>query len=425
MSAPSLSPPGRILPVIVFSQFAATSLWFAGNAILPQIENQWALPDGALATLTSMVQGGFILGTLAFAFFSIPDRFSPRAVFLVCACLGSLANAGVLFAGQNYHALLLFRGIAGFFLAGLYPVGMRIAAGWYQGGLGRALGFLVGALVLGTAFPHLLQGMSIALSWQWVTLLVSVLALTGGVALFLLVPDGPHIKSGTSFDHRALVRVFSSAEFRGSAFGYFGHMWELYAFWAFVPVFLAAHLTLAASLSFDISIWSFLIVAVGFLGCAAGGVIALRVGSAPVAFYQLLTSALCCLLSPLAFSLPTPWFLMFMLIWGDHSCRRLTSVLRVERENRATIAGRHRADYCELHRFRGNDHQYIPRWYGREVVGTIADVPGSAAGAAIRIVVNAKTAENHMNWGRPALCSLLKSYEVRIPVDRTHQTTTF
>ena len=143
-----------ILPVIVVAQFAGTSLWFAGNAVLGDLQTHWNLPDGALGYLTSSVQLGFITGTLVFAFFNLADRFSPRWVFFGCSILAALANLSIYGLAQGMVSLLLFRFATGFFLAGIYPVGMKIAASWFDRGLGSALGYLVGALVLGTAFPR-------------------------------------------------------------------------------------------------------------------------------------------------------------------------------------------------------------------------------------------------------------------------------
>ncbi len=303
--------PARILPVIVAAQFAGVAIWFAGNAVLPDLQRQWGFADAALGYVTSAVQLGFIAGTLVFAFLAIADRYSPRRVYLACSVAGALANLGAMAADGSLSALLATRFVTGFFLAGIYPVGMKIASGWYQKGLGHALGLLVGALVLGTAFPHLLKGLGQAWPWEAVVIGVSVLCALGGALMFAFVPDGPHLSRGTKFDPTALATVFRSRDFRASAFGYFGHMWELYAFWAFVPVALAAR-----GAADNVSLWAFAVIAAGFLGCAVGGRISLRAGSARVAVAQLGTSGACCLLSPLAFLAPTPVFLAFLLVWG-------------------------------------------------------------------------------------------------------------
>ena len=311
-----MQPPGRILPAIIGSQFAGTSLWFAGNAVLADLQRAWGLPAEALGYTTSAVQLGFISGTLAFAFFAVSDRVSPRIVFFVCSLAGAAANLGVYALAGGVWSLAAFRFLTGFFLAGIYPVGMKIASGWYRSGLGNALGFLVGALVLGTAFPHLLKGLGGALPWETVLLAVSAVAALGGVLMLLLVPDGPYLGKAPKFDPAALAVIFRSPRFRASAFGYFGHMWELYAFWAFVPFALAAHAAAGDGRALNVPLWSFAVIAAGFLGCAGGGLVSLRAGSARVAFVQLAASGVCCVVSPLLFHAPTPVFLAFLVFWG-------------------------------------------------------------------------------------------------------------
>jgi predicted MFS family arabinose efflux permease len=314
-NAAKLERPWHILPIIIFSQFAGTSLWFAGNAVLPDLQQQWQLANDAIGYVTSAVQLGFVAGTLAFAFFAIADRYSPRHVFLICSVFGALFNLAIYFVADGLASLLAVRFMTGFFLAGIYPVGMKIAAGWYQKDLGNAIGFLVGALVLGTAFPHLLKGLGTTFPWGTVTMAVSVTAVLGGLLMWCFVRDGPHLSKGTKFDPAALADIFRSPRFRASAFGYFGHMWELYAFWAFVPVVLAAHFA-QADAGLNVPLWSFAVIAAGSIGCAAGGLISLTAGSARVAFAQLATSGACCILSPFFFHAPTPVFLAFLLVWG-------------------------------------------------------------------------------------------------------------
>ena len=308
--------PRRILPVIILSQFAGTSLWFAGNAVLADLQLALGLPEAALGYVTSAVQLGFIAGTLVFAFFAVADILSPRLVFFLCSLAGAAANAASYALPEGLASLLALRFVTGFFLAGIYPVGMKIAAGWYRDDLGKALGFLVGALVLGTAFPHLLKGLGLALSAQGVMLGVSAVAAAGGIAMYAFVPDGPQLSKGARFDPRGLAAIFREARFRASAFGYFGHMWELYAFWAFLPVVLAAHAAAGAQPGLSVPLWAFAVIAAGALGCILGGLMSLRLGSAPVAFAQLSASGACCVASPLMFHAPTPVFLAFLLFWG-------------------------------------------------------------------------------------------------------------
>ncbi|MEZ4810398.1 MAG: MFS transporter [Allomuricauda sp.] len=312
-----MKPSKTILPIIVVSQFCCTSLWFAGNGVLHDLVVNFGLTEGAVGHLTSAVQFGFIIGTLLFAILSIADRFSPSKVFLSCALLGALFNLGVIWEGNGLASILLFRFFTGFFLAGIYPVGMKIAADYYEKGLGRSLGFLVGALVVGTAFPHLLKEMTDAFPWKSVLIATSFLAVLGGVLMVSMVPDGPYRKPSQKLYLSAFLKVFQNPNFRSAAFGYFGHMWELYAFWAFVPIILKTYSTVHSAITFNIPLVSFLIIAIGGLACVLGGYLAQAVGTKRIAFMSLLLSCACCLVSPLLFAQASEIvFVAFLLFWG-------------------------------------------------------------------------------------------------------------
>lgn len=220
----------------------------------------------------------------------------------------------MIWVGKSATSLFTMRFITGFFLAGIYPVGMKIAADWYEKGLGKALGYLVGALVLGTAFPHLLKSNLYALAWRQVLVFTSSFACIGGLLILFFVGDGPYRKPGSHFQPSAMFEVFRSADFRSAALGYFGHMWELYTFWAFVPIIL--QLYSSARHDMNISFWSFIVISVGALSCVAGGYISQRIGSGRVALYALFCSGLCCLVSFSFFQLPIPIFILMMLLWG-------------------------------------------------------------------------------------------------------------
>ena len=312
--------PRRILPVIVVSQFAGTSLWFAVNAVLPDLQRAWSLPPTALASLTSAVQLGFVAGTLVFALLMLADRFAPTRVFLACSLLAALCNAAIAFLDGQYALLLALRFAVGFLLAGIYPVGMKIAASWYREGLGAALGVLIGALVLGTALPHglralavdttLLPGFAGLQPWQVVVLLVSALAASGGVATAVLLP--PHeAPRGAPLRLRALGAIWSDRRLRASVFGYFGHMWELYTLYALLPLAIATRFADA-----QVSALAFWAIAAGALGCAGGGLLARRLGSARVAQVQLAASGVCCLVSPWLLHAPAAVFVAWLLVWG-------------------------------------------------------------------------------------------------------------
>ena len=308
-----------ILPVIVFAQFCCTSLWFAGNAVMGDLLLNFQLEPGALGHLTSAVQFGFIIGTLAFAFLSISDRFSPSRLFFICALVGAAINLGMLLPSQNLFSLAAIRFFTGFSLAGIYPVGMKIASDHFDKGLGRSLGFLVGALVLGTAFPHFLKAFSqeIDLGWRSVIIFISLLALAGGLLILILVPDGPYRTKRTKTELKLVFRIFKNSDFRSAAFGYFGHMWELYAFWAFVPVILGLYKEFHPGIELNISLASFFIIGLGGVACALAGYISEYAGTKRTARVILLLSGACCLCSPLLFYFESESLLLvFLIFWG-------------------------------------------------------------------------------------------------------------
>lgn len=309
--------PKFILFIIVISQFCCTSLWFAGNGIMNDLIPFFNLQSSDLAHLTSAVQFGFITGTLVFALFTIADRFSPSKVFFVCAILGAGFNVCLVFNHNTFLSLLIFRFLTGFFLAGIYPVGMKIATDYYKKGLGKSLGFLVGALVLGTALPHLLKDLLQSFSWKSVLITTSSLATFGGLLMFILVPDGPFRMAAKKLNLSAFLDVFKNTKFKKAALGYFGHMWELYAFWAFVPLVLEIYTKKHNLLDFNISLLSFVIIAIGSISCVLGSFLASKYGTKKTAFYSLLLSCICCLVSPLFFLVDNEIiFIVFLLFWG-------------------------------------------------------------------------------------------------------------
>jgi MFS family permease len=308
--------PGKhILYVIIISQFCCTTLWFATNAILPQLQANHGWPAETLGYITSAIQIGFIVGTLAFAVLGLSDRYSPSLVFLISSIAAAVTNAIPLLDISSINLTLFSRLGTGFFLAGVYPVGMKIASDWQKEGLGHWLGALVGALVLGTAFPHALKIIPDFFNPESLILSVSVLSIAGGSGMYLLVKDGPFHKPSKHFSFADVRSVFNVSAFRAPAFGYFGHMWELYAFWAFIPIFLMYYQS-TTSIEFSLSLWTFGIIASGFAGCILGGKLSLRYGSKTIATVALACSALCCLLSPLLIQLSFPSFMALLVFWG-------------------------------------------------------------------------------------------------------------
>ncbi|WP_247237116.1 nitrate/nitrite transporter [Telluribacter sp. SYSU D00476] len=307
--------PAYLLPLLVAAQFAGTSLWFAPNAVLLSLQPFHPGVTTFLPTMTTAVQLGFVLGTLCYSYFSIADRYSPVRVFMGSALLAALTNAAVLLSYQWLPGLFMTRMAVGFFLAGVYPVGMKICSDWYEAGLGKALGYLVGALVLGTAFPHLIRALSVQLDWRYVILATSALAVAGGLVVGLLVADGPFRRKAGRLNPAMLGEVFRVPDFRRYAFGYFGHMFEIYTFWAFVPLLLLTYTRLTGT-TLDVSLWSFVIIAVGALGCVSLGELSVRWGSHRTAWLALVVSAVCCGLVLGMALLPVVALVGYLLVWG-------------------------------------------------------------------------------------------------------------
>ena len=304
--------PRHVLPIIVLAQFAGTSLWFAVNAVMPDLQIQMGWPASDVGRLTSALQLGFIAGTLVFAVLAIADRFSSRRVFLLCSLAGSLCTLGALAHVDDFLALLMWRATTGFFLAGIYPVGMKIASQWFPKGLGVALGWLVGALVLGSASAHGIRALSSQLPWSTVMLSVAGLAAAGGLMLYVLIPEPPQKSmQAKQLQWQALASLWTDWRVRSSVLGYFGHMWELYTLWVLAPLILATRFE-----GTQLSIAAFSVIGVGALGCILGGLGAKRWGSAKVATLQLGMSGLCCLLAPWFMSASLEWMMAWLLIWG-------------------------------------------------------------------------------------------------------------
>lgn len=305
----------RVLPVIVTAQFLCTSLWFAGNAAAPDIVKQHGLQPGFLAHLTSAVQLGFITGTFLFALFNISDRFSPSRVFFVSSLLAAFFNLGLLV--PSGPALILgSRFLAGFMLAGIYPVGMKIAADYNPQGLGKSLGFLVGALVLGTALPHLLKAWSGTFPLSFLVMATSALCLAGGTGILLLVPDGPYRRPAQKLQLNSAFSSFRNPSFRSIAFGYFGHMWELYTFWAFIPAILAWSNN-QYGMDINVSLLSFCIIGIGALACTASGLLSQALSATRIATIALALSGVCCLIAPLMLQTGSKAVsIIFLFFWG-------------------------------------------------------------------------------------------------------------
>lgn len=297
------------------AQFLGTSLWFVGNVVLPQHPVFTTADESIIGFALSAVQLGFIFGTLIIALFNLADRIKSSLLFFLSCTFGSLMNLLLLNENLDVDWLVASRFFVGLALAGIYPVGIKIVSDHYQEGLGKALGYLVGALVLGTALPHFLSVLDVAFDFRFVTITTSCAAFLGGLSVLLFVPKGPFEKRPPKFKIRKILTVFKNKPLFRAALGYFGHMWELYAFWGFVPFFVSKYFNVA--IQNDSVAWiSFLTIGAGTLSCIIAGNLSGKWGSYKTARFNLTISGVLCLLSPLFFLLSPSVFIGLMLIWG-------------------------------------------------------------------------------------------------------------
>ena len=306
---------GSRIAVIVVAQLLGTSLWFSANAAFDDLARAWHLATSDLGHLTIAVQAGFIAGTFVFAISGLADRFAASRVFAACAVVGAVSNAAFGWWATDIAQGIALRFVTGFALAGVYPLGMKLVVSWEPDRAGEALGWLVGMLTFGTALPHLVRALGAGWPWPWVMGTSSVLALAAAVSIYAL-GDGPHLPRGRGrLQFGATLVVARIREFRASALAYFGHMWELYAFWTITPLLVAIVLTPAAATPRTVSLWSFAIIGIGGVGCILGGYLSRRVGSAWVAAVALAGSALSGLVFP-AIAGTGALALVVLLAWG-------------------------------------------------------------------------------------------------------------
>lgn len=305
-----------ILPRLVLAQLLGASLWFSSSAALPALIREWGLTQADGGLLVSMVQAGFILGTLIFALTNLADVLPASRIFLVSALVGAGANLLLAYTAQGLPGAMVYRFITGLALAGIYPVGMKVVVSWTPQGIGNALGWLIGALTLGTAMPFLLAAAGADLPWRSVMVASSAMALVSGL-MVAWIGEGPYLAAARSIDLRMVIEVFRFEGYRRAAFGYFGHMWELYAFWVISPLLVFSALKpLGLGQPQWVSLGAFAVIGIGALGCVGGGLLSRSMGSRKVASLSMAISGTLCIISPWLLDVH-PWiFLAGLLIWG-------------------------------------------------------------------------------------------------------------
>jgi MFS family permease len=294
------------------------SLWFAASAVTPQLRALWGLTTSEAAWLTTIVQLGFVCGTAVAAVLNLPDLVASGRLFSAAALLGAAANAAIL-AVPGYRSALVLRFLTGFFLAGVYPPAMKMAATWFRSQRGLAIGIIVGALTIGKATPYLVRAIP-HVGLRPVVLTSSVGALFAGVLVTLFYRDGPFPFSSRPFSWSHVRDIVRVREWRLATASYLGHMFELYAFWTWIPAFLAASVAANAGGRFRaprlISLLAFATIAIGGFGSIWGGLFADKRGRERLVTISLFMSGACCLLSGLLFGGPI-WVLgALAMTWG-------------------------------------------------------------------------------------------------------------
>ena len=305
----------RALVLLAVTLVLAMSTWFSASAVIPQLRVQWELSDSAAAWLTIAVQLGFVCGALISSLLNLSDIVSPRHVILGGAVGAATVNGLLAITGSAAVGIPL-RFATGFFLAGVYPPAFKLMSTWFKKGRGLALGILAGALVVGNAMPHLVNGLG-GLDWRLVIYVTSVLTLAGGLIAEFAVTEGPFPFPRAIFDPRQAGRVFSNRGVRLASFGYFGHMWELFAMYAWFLVFFSEELvTRGASVGSSAAYATFAVIAIGGLGSWVGGILGDRWGRTKTTAAMMGVSGSCAVLIGLLFGAPAWLVLLVSLVWG-------------------------------------------------------------------------------------------------------------
>ncbi|MCZ6825310.1 MAG: MFS transporter [Gemmatimonadetes bacterium] len=319
MVAPDRHEQRSVLFLLALTELLVMSLWFSASAVVPELTEAWALDSGSAAWLTMSVQLGFVAGALLSGLTTLADVVNPRTLVAYSALLGAAATAGIAAFVSGAPTAIVLRFVTGMGLAGVYPPGMKIMAGWFREGRGRAIGILVGALTVGSAAPHLLRVAGGIGDWRLVLYLSAGLSVAGALIAILGLRSGPYEAPAAPFDPHAVSRMLRDRPTMLANAGYFGHMWELYAVWTWIPLYLAASFArdgIPYTTPRLAGLLAFATLAIGGLGAWVAGLAADRAGRTSVTSLSMAISGACCLTAGLVFGAPLWLVAPFCLLWG-------------------------------------------------------------------------------------------------------------